>query len=192
MATANKIPGTRQASLPEFLTPFNSLSPPTPAHPKTQQLKTLFRKGAINYCLLKAELCSEHLTVSSVHQTWHNQHSRSCRPESMIFFFSCSPTQTFLNRSPSSLSDILTQTGPGANCFIQRCWKPHSWQVWDNPVSGKPSPNFLFWFPHQCLSQTSRCYMTGPYRQAPDLKALEETLTLLRQFCFLLVSSTEL
>lgn len=179
MATANKIPGTWQPSLLEFLTPFNSFSPPTPAHPKTQQLNTLFRKGSINYCLLKTELCSEHLTVSSVHQTWYNQGSRSCRPESMIYIFlSCCLTQTFLNRSPSSLSDILPQTGPGANCFLQRWRKPHSWQVWDNPVSGKPSPDFLFWFSQQCLSQTFRCYMTGPYRQAPDLKAVGETLIL--------------
>lgn len=108
MATANRIPGTWQASLLAFLTPFNNFSPPTPAHPKTQQLKTLFRKCSSNYCLLKTGLCSEHLTVSSVHQIWYNQNCRSCRPESMIYIFlSCCPTLTFLNRSPSSLSDIL-------------------------------------------------------------------------------------
>lgn len=104
MPTANKSPDTWQ----EFLTPFNSFSPPTPAHPKTQQLKALFRKGSSNHCLLKTELCSEHLTVSSVHQIWYNQNSRFCKPENMIYIsLSCCPTLTFLNRSPPSLSDIL-------------------------------------------------------------------------------------
>lgn len=64
-----------------------------------------------------------------VHQIWYNTADSAGQRND---FFFCSSVQP--SRDPNFNST-------SANCFTWRSKKSHSWQIWDNAVTGKPSPN---------------------------------------------------
>lgn len=62
------------------------LLPQTQVPPQTFHKNKIKRTRSINV-FLKAEHCSQHLSVSSVHQIWYKWRSRSCRPEKYDYLF---------------------------------------------------------------------------------------------------------